>query len=122
MNQEQDTLQEGFFTTSVRAALNWGRKYSLFQYPFVTACCGMEYMSVSCAHHDVARFGAEVPSLPKASDLLWVVGTITHKNAPVLKRSMIKCGAKVGYRIWCVCLGGFMTIMPPCLDRSHNPG
>jgi NADH-quinone oxidoreductase subunit B len=47
----------------------------------------MEYMSVSCAHHDIARFGAEIPRFsPRQSDLLWVVGTITHKNAPTLKR------------------------------------
>ncbi len=78
--------REGFFTTTLRAAINWGRKYSLFQYPFVTACCGMEYMSVSCAHHDIARFGAEIPRFsPRQSDLLWVVGTIAHKNAPTLK-------------------------------------
>jgi len=87
MNEVQDTLQEGFFTSTVRAALNWGRKYSLFQYPFVTACCAMEYMSVSCAHFDIARFGAEIPRFtPRQSDLLWVVGTVNHKNAPTLKR------------------------------------
>jgi len=82
-----DAQDDGFITTSVRALVNWGRKFSLFQYPFVTACCGMEYMSVSCAHHDIARFGAEIPRFsPRQSDLLWVVGTITHKNAPTLKR------------------------------------
>ncbi len=29
----------------VSKGLGWARKYSLFQYPFVTACCGMEYMT-----------------------------------------------------------------------------
>ena len=29
-----------FATTKVEAAANWARKFSLFQYPFVTACCG----------------------------------------------------------------------------------
>jgi len=87
MNEPNDTLQEGFFTTTVRAAVNWGRKFSLFQYPFVTACCGMEYMSVNSAHFDLSRFGAEIPRFsPRQADLLWVVGTVTHKNAPTLKR------------------------------------
>ncbi len=30
----------------VSKGVGWARKYSLFQYPFVTACCGMEYMSL----------------------------------------------------------------------------
>lgn len=82
----KDTLEEGFITTSLKAAINWGRKYSLFQYPFVTACCAMEYMSVSCAHYDIARFGAEIPRFtPRQADLLWVVGTISQKNAPILR-------------------------------------
>ena len=36
-----------FFTTKLDEALGWARKYSIFQYPFVTACCGMEYMATS---------------------------------------------------------------------------
>jgi len=81
-----DTLADGFITTTLKGAINWGRKYSLFQYPFVTACCAMEYMSVSCAHFDIARFGAEIPRFtPRQSDLLWVVGTVAQKNAPVLR-------------------------------------
>jgi NADH-quinone oxidoreductase subunit B len=87
MSEPADTLQDGYFTSTVRAAVNWGRKFSLFQYPFVTACCGMEYMSVNCAHFDISRFGAEIPRFsPRQSDLLWVVGTVTHKNAPTLRR------------------------------------
>ena len=31
--------------STVERATNWGRKFSLFTYPFVTACCGMEFMS-----------------------------------------------------------------------------
>ena len=42
-------------------ASNWGRKFSLFSYPFVTACCGMEFMSVAGPKYDLARFGAEFP-------------------------------------------------------------
>ena len=69
----------------------------------------MEYMSVSCAHHDVARFGAEVPRFtPRQSDLLWVVGTITHKNAPVLKRIYDQCVSQSGLsHLVCASSGGF---------------
>ena len=81
----------GFFSSLAKGGpiggLEWARRYSLFQYPFVTACCGMEYMSVSCSRWDIARFGAEVPRFsPRQADLLMVVGTVVHKNAPVLKR------------------------------------
>ncbi len=67
--------------------INWSRKYSLFGYPFVTACCGMEYMSVNSPRYDLARFGAEFPRFsPRQADLLWIVGTISHKQAPILRR------------------------------------
>jgi NADH-quinone oxidoreductase B subunit len=43
-------------------------------------------MAAACSHYDIARFGAEIPRFsPRQSDVLWVVGTITHKMAPVLK-------------------------------------
>ncbi len=78
--------KHGFFTSTLESVLGWSRKYSLFQYPFVTACCGMEFMSVMNSHYDLARFGAEIPRFtPRQSDVLFVVGTINHKIAPVLK-------------------------------------
>lgn len=68
-------------------AINWARKYSLFQYPFVTACCGMEFMALWGPRFDVARFGAEFPRFsPRQADLLMVVGTVTERQAPILKR------------------------------------
>ncbi len=78
---------EQFLTSKLDSVVNWARKYSLFQYPFVTACCGMEYMAVNAPHYDQARFGAEIPRFsPRQSDVLWVVGTVNHKLGPVLKR------------------------------------
>lgn len=77
----------GFITTRLKDFVGWARKFSLFQYPFVTACCGMEYMAVAAAHYDIDRFGAALPRFsPRQADLLMVVGTISHKMAPVLKR------------------------------------
>jgi NADH-quinone oxidoreductase subunit B len=78
---------QGFVTTRLAPMLGWAQKYSLFMYPFVTACCGMEFMSVSSPRYDFARFGAEAPRFsPRQSDLLWVVGTIVQRQAPILKR------------------------------------
>jgi NADH-quinone oxidoreductase subunit B len=68
-------------------ATNWARKFSLFQYPFVTACCGMEFMSVAAPKYDIARFGAEFPRFsPRQADLLIIVGTITERQGPALRR------------------------------------
>ncbi|MCA9664154.1 MAG: NADH-quinone oxidoreductase subunit NuoB [Myxococcales bacterium] len=68
-------------------AVAWARKYSLFTYPFATACCAMEYMSLMGPRYDVARYGAEFPRFsPRQADMLLVVGTITERQAPVLKR------------------------------------
>ena len=78
----------GYATTRLDALLGWARKWSLFKYPFVTACCGMEFMALTSPRFDgTARFGAEAPRFsPRQADLLWVVGTISQRQAPVLKR------------------------------------
>lgn len=76
-----------FLTTRKDELVGWVRKFSLFPYPFVTACCGMEFMAVSSTLYDTDRFGAALPRFsPRQSDLLMVVGTISHKEAPVIKR------------------------------------
>lgn len=78
---------QGFVQNLVSKGLGWARKYSLFTYPYATACCGMEYMSVAASRYDIARFGAEFPRFsPRQADLLMVVGTINQKQAPILKR------------------------------------
>ena len=76
-----------FTTTRLADALAWARKFSLFSYPFVTACCGMEYMATAGSKYDIARFGAEFPRFsPRQADLLIIVGTIVEKMGPVLER------------------------------------
>ncbi|MCX5791406.1 MAG: NADH-quinone oxidoreductase subunit NuoB [Elusimicrobia bacterium] len=83
----ETALGHSFLTTRLDEAVNWGRKYSFFQYPFVTACCGMEYMSTFASTYDISRFGAEYPRFsPRQADVLFVVGTVNEKLAPVLKR------------------------------------
>jgi lipoic acid synthetase len=99
-----------FFTSKLDEAIGWARKYSIFQYPFVTACCGMEYMATACSHYDVDRFGAGLPRFsPRQADVLFVVGTISHKMAPVLKRiydQMTEPKWVVAFGV-CTCTGGF---------------
>ncbi len=78
---------DSFQTTRVDSVINWSRKYSMFLYPFVTACCGMEFMSAAGPRYDLDRFGCALPRFsPRQSDLLMVVGTITHRQAPILKK------------------------------------
>jgi NADH-quinone oxidoreductase subunit B len=100
----------GFVTSRIDEAIGWARKYSIFQYPFVTACCGMEYMATACSHYDVDRFGAGLPRFsPRQADVLFVVGTISHKLAPVLKRvydQMAEPKWVVSFGV-CTCTGGF---------------
>ena len=99
---------------------NWGRKFSLFSYPFVTACCGMEFMSVAAPKYDIARFGAEFPRFsPRQSDLLMVVGTITEKQGPALKRVYDQMAEPKWVLAFGVCAstGGFYqnySTMPGC--------
>ncbi|MCP5499514.1 MAG: NADH-quinone oxidoreductase subunit B [Leptospiraceae bacterium] len=67
--------------------INWGKSYSLWPYPFATACCGIEFMGAACSDNDIARFGAERPSFsPRQADMILVLGTITYKMAPVLRQ------------------------------------
>jgi NADH-quinone oxidoreductase subunit B len=70
----------------------------------------MEYMATACSHYDVDRFGAGLPRFsPRQADVLFVVGTISHKMAPVLKRIYDQmCEPKwvVAFGV-CTCTGGF---------------
>jgi NADH-quinone oxidoreductase subunit B len=76
-----------YLTTRKDELVGWARKFSIFPYPFVTACCAMEFMAVSSTPYDTDRFGAALPRFsPRQSDLLMVVGTVTHKQAPILRR------------------------------------
>ena len=109
------------FTTSRAAdAIAWARKFSLFSYPFVTACCGMEFMSAAAPKYDIARFGAEFPRFsPRQADLMLIVGTVTEKMGPILSRVYAQmCEPKwvIAFGV-CACTGGFYQnygTMPGC--------
>src|SRR6266498_2805197 len=84
---EDILLGDAVVLTRLDKAIGWARKYSIFPYPFATACCAMEYMSLSMAPYDIDRFGAALPRFtPRQADLLMVIGTVTIRQAPILRR------------------------------------
>ncbi len=96
--------------TRLDSLFNWARSNSLWPLAFGTACCAIEFMSVVSSKHDISRFGAEVIRFsPRQADLMLVAGTISFKQAPILKeiydqmcepKWVISMGA-------CACSGGF---------------
>ena len=74
-------------TTKLDAAVGWARESSLWPMVFGTACCAIEFMSTAASKYDISRFGAEVVRFsPRQADLMIVAGTITYKQAPILKQ------------------------------------
>lgn len=97
-------------TTKLDDAISWARESSMWPYVFGTACCAIEFMSVASSKFDISRFGAEVVRFsPRQADLMIVAGTVSYKQAPILKRIydqmpepkwVVSMGA-------CACSGGF---------------
>ncbi len=106
----ESVFGDSVITTKLDSAINWGRESSMWPYIFGTACCAIEFMGVASSKHDISRFGAEVVRFsPRQADLMIIAGTISYKQAPVLKRIydqmtepkwVISMGA-------CACSGGF---------------
>lgn len=101
---------ESVVTTKLDTAINWARESSMWPYVFGTACCAIEFMSTVSSKYDISRFGAEVVRFsPRQADLMIVAGTISYKQAPILKKIydqmtepkwVLSMGA-------CACSGGF---------------
>jgi NADH-quinone oxidoreductase subunit B len=87
MGLEQRLPAEGFITTTLEGAVNWGRKYSLFPLSFGLACCAIEQIGSGVSRFDISRFGSEVfRASPRQADLMIVSGRVSNKMAPVIKR------------------------------------
>lgn len=121
----ESLLGDNALTTRVDAMINWGRKYSLYPMPFGTACCAIEFMGVVSSIFDLSRFGAEIVRFsPRQADLLIVAGTISYKQAPILKRiyeqmplpkwviSMGACASSGGFYRNYATVQGIDTIIP----------
>lgn len=73
--------------TSLDQLINWGRSNSVWPFLLGTSCCAIEFMALGAARYDMARFGFEVTrNSPRQGDVLLVLGTITHRMAPLMKR------------------------------------
>ena len=84
---DEAVIADAVVVTKLDMAIGWARKYSIFPYPFATACCAMEFMALSMSPYDIDRFGALLPRFtPRQADLLMVIGTVTMRQAPILKR------------------------------------
>ncbi|MCE1228345.1 MAG: NADH-quinone oxidoreductase subunit NuoB [Firmicutes bacterium] len=80
-------LDDAIVPTRLDAIINWGRKNSIWPLPYGTACCAIEFMSMMSSKYDFSRFGAEALRFsPRQSDLMLVLGTITNKQASVLRQ------------------------------------
>jgi NADH-quinone oxidoreductase subunit B len=113
-----------FFVTRLEEMVGWARSNSLWPFPFATACCGIEFMSVAAAHYDISRFGSEVVRFsPRQADLLIVAGTVTDKMAPVLRKiydQMPEPKWVISMGV-CASSGGFPGV-PRRRNRDHPGG
>lgn len=77
----------GIVLTKADELINCARSNSLWSLTFGTSCCAIEFMALGAARYDMARFGFEVTrNSPRQADLIMVLGTITYRMAPVLRR------------------------------------
>ncbi|MBD3336027.1 MAG: NADH-quinone oxidoreductase subunit B [Candidatus Eisenbacteria bacterium] len=86
-DRRDEELGGGVVLSRLDAVVNWGRKFSLWPFIFGTACCAIEFMATAASMYDISRFGAElVRWSPRQADMMIVGGTISYKQAPVLRR------------------------------------
>lgn len=87
MVQQLNDDGAGVILTTFDELINWGRSNSVWGLLLGTSCCAIEFMALGAARYDMARFGFEVTrNSPRQADVLIVMGTITYRTAPVMKR------------------------------------
>ncbi len=76
-----------FILLPLKKAVQWARTRSMWPLQFGTACCGFEGFAMGAAHYDIARFGMEYARpTPRQADLMLVLGRVTRKLTPVVRR------------------------------------
>ena len=131
---EENLLGDSIITTRIDAVIDWGRQSSLWPFVFGTACCAIEFMATAASRYDIARFGAEVLRFsPRQADLLVVAGTVSMKQAPILKQiydqmpeprwvvSMGACASSGGFYDNYTTLQGIDEIVPVDVYISGCP-
>ena len=82
----KEEIERSVLTTTLDAALNWGRRWSVWPVAFGLACCAMEMIATAASRFDISRFGMELlRASPRQADLMLVSGTLTWKMAPAVK-------------------------------------
>ncbi|TET73709.1 MAG: NADH-quinone oxidoreductase subunit B [Dehalococcoidia bacterium] len=82
----EEEIERSVLTTTLDAALNWGRRWSVWPVAFGLACCAMEMIATAALRFDISRFGMELfRASPRQADLMLVSGTVTWKMAPAVK-------------------------------------
>lgn len=85
--QTQNLEHQNFVYSRLDAVINWVRSNSIWPQPMGLACCAIELMGVGGSRFDIGRFGSEVMRFsPRQSDCMIVAGTVTYKQAGVVKR------------------------------------
>ena len=74
MGLEQKAGGMGFVTTTLEAAVNWGRTNAMWPLTFGLACCAIEMMSAQASNYDLSRFRR------------LSAGRLSRKMAPVVRR------------------------------------
>ena len=95
LSSDQDTLlnaaasdirNKGFIIASADKIFNWARSGSLWHMSFGLACCAVEMMHAAASRYDMDRYGMLFRPSPRQADVMIVVGTLTNKMAPALRR------------------------------------
>ena len=134
MDLSDNILGDAIVTTKLESVIDWGRQSSLWPFVFGTACCAIEFMATAASRYDISRFGAEVLRFsPRHADLLLVAGTISYKQAPILKQiydqmpepkwviSMGACASSGGFYDNYTTLQGIDEIIPVDVYISGCP-
>ncbi len=87
MGLEEKAGDMGIVTTSLEAAVNWGRTNAMWPMLFGLACCAIEMMASQASDYDLSRFGMEINrASPRQADLMIVAGRVSRKMAPVVRQ------------------------------------